>query len=233
MKVSTAFEAQLGGLSIEDAINQYHERLKICFNRLCSNENYNDFKQTIVEEINNGLTTEEMDIGCRFEYLARIGPNFRLIPIRLAIASCIQSQSAFDSGDSENAWSFLSKASSYAEMAFNEPIRHDEVRQKITESGVLARQIKINLVKAEAIRLLNKNSPQGGWKYKSSAIKSIEKPLYEFILKLKNRKSSKPILTETNLSNTLSRWSLEKGSAISAAFNANITKKHQNPSSDA
>ncbi|MFA6921975.1 MAG: hypothetical protein WC216_09050 [Gallionella sp.] len=207
------FGERIGQLSLADAISQNHTRLENSFNRLYPDKSYDDCKQEVVDKIDEEQTAYELDIKLRMNYLARHGPNYRSIPFLLSIAYCIESQRAFEKGNTEEAWAFIPYAESFAEMAEEDFILEAERLDSVARAGGQGRAAKFKPAKDEAIRLLKENRPEDGWKNDINyAIKLIEDDLCCFIEK------EKIDLNWGELNKTLKRWLKVKNSEIRTEF---------------
>lgn len=208
-------------LSLADTISQNHAHLTNSYNRLYPNDSYDDFKAEVIGKIDDGWTAEDLDIEFRLDYLLRHGSNYRLIPIILSIAYCIQSQRAFEKGDSEKAWSFIPTAKSFTDMASNDQMREAEVHRAVAQAGGQGRAATFRPAKVEAIRLLHENHGGLGWKKKKVAIDHIVNDLKDFII------NNQIDLGRVELSRRLSDW-ITNDAEIRAVYIANSAETLSN-----
>ena len=211
--------------NLVETINNCHKKIEDIYRELIPDGDFGKLIDKYVDCIDSG--------GAAFwpasdSFLNECFGNFHDAcgdALKASIMYTLQSERAYGSKRTEEAWSSIAQAMYYCGMAkvglFDKFIlKSEDKRMDVPSMGGQARSAKSQLVRSKAIDLLrlHQDRPEGGWKNQNEAINAILEQLKEFV------KENKISLSPLGLPDRLKSWKREYP-YFGKAFDEFIAKK--------
>ncbi|MDO9178188.1 MAG: hypothetical protein Q7U16_07655 [Agitococcus sp.] len=152
---------------------------------------FSQFHADLTSEVESGQVDDDYILFAQTDYL--FNQNVKTIR-KLILVSCTYAHLAniaYEQGHKEKAWSLLTQAFYYQGICSGYPGENSYLspnkRREVAKSGGIARAKKYNLIKEEALRLLQEKTPQEGWPKKQKAIDTIRQGVLDYIEGMKDR----------------------------------------------
>ncbi len=223
-------------MDIRIAFDNYHNHLgakKVGTRRktkandhVVANENFKDFSKMVLDEMNTGMSAEELESEAFFHFASRDNKTRLFTPIRLSMAFCIESFSAFKYGREEKAWAHLENAKKYVETAKGSlEMDAAKLQERAKLGGHAKAASQYGPFKDEVKKLLESKRPASGWGNITEAINGISKDLEKNLFDNPDIK-----LKSEELPNLLRRW-INSDAEIKAAYSATTADTAKNEES--